>query len=130
MTKSQQAVELKSRQSDPQRRARRDRSFFICHKLPVILLLITLIGLATMAKDGQYYHGSNPEHLASLSTKMNVGQAPVVLGPSPAQRVGRILASKPRASTRTRIQHVPLPVQPVALRLSIRHRSPPALTAL
>lgn len=130
MTQSRKAVEGDSRLRAPQWRTRPDYSSFIYRQLPVILLLVTLAGLATMAKDGQYYHGSNPEHLISLSTKMNVGQAPVVLGPSSSQRMGRILASKLRATTRVRIDYTPLPVQPVALRLSIRHRSPPVVVVL
>lgn len=129
MTKSRQADEFEFHLPASQTRARRG-SFLICHKLPIILLLITLTGLATVAKDGQYYHGSNSEHRVSLSTKMNVAQAPVALSPSSFQRVGTVFASKPPATTRIRIRYTPLPVQPVALRLSIRHRSPPAITVL
>lgn len=129
MIKSRQAEEFKFDPPAVHTRGSRRASLFICHELTVILLLIAVTGLATMAKDGQYFHGSNPEHRASLSTKMNVAQAPVALSPSPSQRVGAILASKPPV-TRIRIRYTPLPVRPVALRLSIRHRSPPAVTVL
>jgi hypothetical protein len=105
-------------------------SFVFCHKLPIILLLITLAGLATVAKDGQYYRGSNPAHESSLSTKMNVTQAPVALGSSPLQRVARIFARKPRPTTRMRIDAAPLRIQPVGLRVSFSHRSPPPVVSL
>lgn len=94
------------------------------------MLLIAIVGLATIAKDGKYYDGSNPEHRSSLSTKMNVTQAPAVLGSSPLERVARIFASKPRPATRAQVHYTPLPVHTVDIRLSFSRRSPPAVVSL
>ncbi|HTU33176.1 MAG TPA: hypothetical protein VMF66_05175 [Candidatus Acidoferrum sp.] len=104
-------------------------SFLIRHKLPIILfLLVAVAGLATIAKDGQCYRGSNPVHQYSLSTKMVDAQTPVVPGSSPLQAVARVVASKPRPTRRMRIDNVPLPAQPVGLQLSFSHRSPPVVS--
>jgi hypothetical protein len=83
-----------------------------------------------MAKDGKYCHGSNAEHRSSLSTKMNVTQPPLVLASSPLQKVARMVASEPRPAARTHIHYAPPPVQPVGLRISFRHRSPPSVVSL
>lgn len=109
--------------------SRPDELFFIRHKLPIVLvLLIFVIGLATLAKDGQCYHEPNLAHQSSLSTKMVDIQAPAVLGSSPLQAVAKIFAYKPRPTRRLRIDQEPLPVQPVGLRLSFSHRSPPPVS--
>lgn len=104
--------------------------FVICHKLPIIILLIALAGLATIAKDGQYYHRSSPSHQAFLSTKMNDTQAPVVVLSSPSQRMVGAIPAKPAPDYRTRIDSTPPLVQPVGLLLCFRHRSPPVVVSL
>lgn len=97
------------------------------NKLAIVLLLVGLAGLATVAKDGQYYPKANPVHQVSLSTKMNLNTVPVLLIHTPLQRVARIFAAKPRASIRRPIEpEVPL-IQPIAVTVSLQHRSPPSL---
>lgn len=106
------------------------RSSLISSKAAIILLLLSLAGLATIAKDGQYYRGGNFAHQSSLSTKMNVTSTPVVLGSAPSERVTRAAVEKPRPAARVRKESEAPPVEPVGLLLSVRHRSPPAFFSL
>jgi len=106
------------------------QSSVICNRIAIILLLVGLAGLATTAKDGKYYHGTNPAHQSSLSTKMNVTQSPITLGSTPLEKVARIIATKPRLVWRTRREPEQLVAESLGLRLSVRHRSPPAFFSL
>jgi hypothetical protein len=44
-------------------------------RLAIIGLLIAVAGLATVAKNGQYFPRANPAHHVSISTKLNVAYA-------------------------------------------------------
>ena len=48
-------------------------------KAVVLVLLFSVAGLATLAKNGQYYPKSNPANQVSISTKMNLAHAPAHL---------------------------------------------------
>jgi hypothetical protein len=97
------------------------------NRLAIVLLLVGLAGLATAAKDGQYYPNPNPARRVSLSTKMNVNSTPAVLNQTPLQKVAQIVAAKPRPSIRKPIEpEVPL-IETIAVTVSLQHRSPPVL---
>jgi len=106
------------------------RSCPIFSKAAIILLLVSLAGLATIAKDGQYYRGANFAHQSSLSTKMNVTLTSAVLGSAPLERVTRTTVEKPRPAARVRKEPEAPPAEPIRLLLSVRHRSPPAFFSL
>ncbi len=103
----------------------RARGWTIVSRLAILLLLVGLTGLATTAKDGQYHRASNLEHQSSLATKMNVPQAPVILGSTELQKVARLMATKPRQAVRARLRAEPLPMESVGVTVSMQHRSPP-----
>jgi len=46
-------------------------------KLVIFALLLAVAGLATMAKNGQYFPDTSPAHYVSISTKLNVAHSPV-----------------------------------------------------
>lgn len=102
-------------------------SRLIVIRLAVVLLLLGLAGLATAAKDGQYYPTTNPARQVSLSTKMNLAHAPVVFTCGPLESVGRLLVPKPRPIFRRPTQPEPLLIQPVGLTETLQLRAPPAL---
>ncbi|HTS10907.1 MAG TPA: hypothetical protein VMH00_02200 [Candidatus Limnocylindrales bacterium] len=98
-------------------------------KLAILLLLVSLAGLATLAKDGQYYPKTNPARYVSMSTKMNVGQPTAVAHPGPLQRTARIVAAHSRPAARRTIEPQPLPTDSVGVTVSLQHRSPPTAIA-
>lgn len=99
----------------------------IFHKFAIILLLLGLAGLATLAKDGQYYPTTNPVRHVSLSTKMNVTHASLVFDREPLEDLARLLTPKPRPAVGRRIEPKPLPIKSVGITVSLQHRSPPAV---
>jgi hypothetical protein len=91
----------------------------------VVLLLISVAGLSTVAKDGQYFPKTNPARFLSMSTKMNLTHAPIVLDGARTQPVVRIAPPLPSVRI-TRIERSePVPVQRISVRVSLQHRSPP-----
>ncbi|GEM_PF-1658334 len=94
-------------------------------KTVILILLLGLTGLATSAKDGQYFRSSKIQHESSLATKMNVPPAPVVLSSVELQKVVRIVAIKPQKTYRARLKPEPLPTESVGVTVAMQHRSPP-----
>jgi hypothetical protein len=97
----------------------------VCSKMVALILLLGLTGLATSAKDAQYFRTSKIEHESSLSTKMNVPPAPVILSSVDIQKVARIIATKPQETYRPRFKPEPLPTESVGVTVAMQHRSPP-----
>jgi hypothetical protein len=97
------------------------------NRVAIVLLLVGLAGLATAAKDGQYYPNRNPERQVSLSTKMNLNSVPAVSSQTPLQKTAQMVVAKPRASIGRPIEpEVPL-IQTIAVTVSLQHRSPPVV---
>lgn len=96
-------------------------------RLAIVLLLIGLAGLATAAKNGQYYPTSNPARLVSISTKMNVTHAPVLPSCGVLRTVTRLVVPKPRTILLRRTESEPLPAESVGLATSLQFRSPPVV---
>src|SRR5215469_5692497 len=96
-------------------------------RLLILSLVLGVAALATVAKDGQYYPTTNPARQISLSTKLNLGHAPVTLTCDPVEDVARLVAPKPRTIFCRRTEVRPLPMQPVWLDETLRLRAPPSL---
>jgi hypothetical protein len=96
-------------------------------KIAIIFLLLGLAGLATLAKDGQYYPSANPARQVALSTKMNVAHAPLLYCCGALENVAHLVPPKPRPLVGRRIEPELLPVESVGLTVSRQHRSPPAV---
>jgi len=94
-------------------------------KFALIFLLFGLAGLATAAKDAQYYPKANPARHVSLATKLNVQHAPVVFGRTHLEKVAQIIAAKPRPIIRRLPEPELLLIEPVAITVTLQHRSPP-----
>lgn len=92
----------------------------------VLLLLIAVVGLYTLAKNGQYFPKTNPVRYVSLSIKMNVAHAPVVIAGDKLQLIARV--APPRLVLRvSRLeQFEATPVQRIGVTVSMQHRSPPS----
>jgi hypothetical protein len=91
----------------------------------VLLLLVAVAGLSTLAKDGQYFPSTNPVCHASLSTKMKVAHAPVVISGDELQPIARVVPPLP-ADRVTRLEQFEVaPVQRISVAVSMQHRSPP-----
>src|SRR5215469_6841996 len=97
---------------------------FAC-KAVVLLLLFTVAGLATFAKNGQYYPKSNPAQHVSVSIKMNVAHSPAHVAEEPLEPVARFLIPQPPLhSPRVQVEEIPTAL-PIGVTVSMQHRSPP-----
>jgi len=93
-------------------------------RLAVVVLLVTVAGLSTLAKDGQYGPRTSPERLVSLSTKMNVA-APVAFNRQPRQPVVHLVPPPPPVrAARAKDFEDPL-IEKIGWSVSMQHRSPP-----
>ena len=91
----------------------------------IVLLLVSVVTLSTLAKNGQYFPRTNPVRHASLSTKMKVAQAPVIFAGDALRLVARI-APPPLAFQVTRLEKFEItPIRSISVALSMQHRSPP-----
>ena len=92
--------------------------------VPVVLLLIAVAGLATAAKNGQYYPQTTSAHRVSMATKMNLTRASCDTESEPP----RIVTEIPVLDRPERVAFVMPPVPaniPIGVRVSTQHRSPP-----
>jgi len=102
------------------------RSSRLSARVLIFFLLFTVAGLATMAKNGQYFPRTNPARHASLSTKMNVTHAPVISDGHQWTAVERISLPQPPLGS-VRVEEAPGPsVSPIGVTVSMQLRSPPA----
>lgn len=94
-------------------------------KAVVLLLLFTVAGLATFAKNGQYYPKSNPAQHISVSIKLNVAHSPAHAAEKPLQPVARFLIPQPPLHPpRMQVEEIPTAL-PIGVTVSMQHRSPP-----
>jgi hypothetical protein len=97
----------------------------IITRATILILLFSVAGLATLAKDGQYFPKTNPARYVSISTKMNDAHSPVLSVGEPLQPFVATFPLQPRIRvSRVEIPQVP-PVKQIAVRVSMQHRSPP-----
>jgi hypothetical protein len=95
----------------------------------VLLLLVSVVGLSTLAKDGQYFPTTTSARHVSLSTKMNVAHAPTLPSADKLRAVARIAPPPPAVRVTHLEQFETAPVQRISLTVSMQHRSPPAYLA-
>jgi hypothetical protein len=94
-------------------------------KTTILVLLFTVAGLATLAKNGQYYPKSDPARNVSISTKMNVSHSPMhVVGEQ--QTVALLFSVLPALRTARVRNAEDLRKPPIGVVVSMQHRSPPA----
>lgn len=99
----------------------------VANALLILLLLIAVMALSTLAKEGQYYPRTNPAGRAALSTKMNVAHAPIAISHDDLQPVSRVSPPPPAARVTRLEQFETAPVQKISVTVSMQHRSPPRL---
>jgi hypothetical protein len=95
-------------------------------KATILLLLFTVAGLATLAKNGQYYPKSNPAKYVSISTKMNVVVQPSAhLNNQQLQPTTRFSPPHPQFPLAWVQPLQPPAVRTISVTVSMQHRSPP-----
>lgn len=98
-------------------------------KTAIVVLLFSVAGLATLAKNGQYYPQSNPVHQVSVTIKMNLAHSPVHITGCELQRAATIVPTRLPMQV-LRVASVPAPlVLRIGLTVSMQHRSPPSARA-
>jgi hypothetical protein len=100
-------------------------------KLVIFALLLAVAGLATMAKNGQYFPEASAAHYVSISTKMNVAHPPLHFGGDDLQPVARFFSLQlpMRAIRRVEKPTAPPLILKVCLTDSKQLRAPPAARA-
>src|SRR5271156_4895930 len=91
----------------------------------VLLLLVAVVGLFTLAKSGQYFPRTNPVRHVSVSIKMNVAHAPVVILGEKLEPVARVAPPPPTLRVTRLEQFEVAPAQRISVPVSMQHRSPP-----
>jgi hypothetical protein len=104
-------------------------SFFV--KAVLITLLFAVAGLATMAKNGQYFPQDSSAHYVSLSTKMNVAHSSIQFVVDDLQQpVTRLFSLQVPMRTEWAVPPAaPLSVNTVCLFDTGQLRAPPAARA-
>ena len=96
----------------------------------ILLLLAAVPGLSTFAKDGQYFPRTNPVRQVSLSIKMNVAHAPVVIASDQLETVAKAVPPPPSIGVSRLEQFKTAPISSIGTSLSMQHRYPPSQTRL
>jgi hypothetical protein len=95
--------------------------FIICS------LLVAVAGLATMAKNGQYFPETSAAHYVSISTKMNVAHPPVLFAGDHLQPAALLFTPQPpMRAIRVDRAAAPPPIVQLCLIDSKQLRAPPA----
>lgn len=96
-------------------------------RIVVSLLLFTVAGLSTMAKDGKYYPNKKSAQHVSLSTKMDMVSPSIVLDRGPQQWVIDLVQSRPRVCLARIVDFAAPRIESVGVVVSMQLRSPPQL---
>lgn len=91
----------------------------------IVVLLFAVAGLATLAKNGQYFPSANPAHQVSISTKLNVASARVSLAIDDVQPAIPVALAMPLFTVTPLEPFEPSLPSRLASTISMQHRSPP-----
>jgi len=95
----------------------------------VLVLLLTVAGLSTLAKNSQYYSHRTETRFVNIASKMKVAKSPLVFERVPLQPVCRLVPPPPEYTEPVRIEP-PMPaIQPIGLLVSPLRRPPPVVLA-
>ena len=109
--------------ANPVARAAQPRRVYL--KVAVVILLVAIAGFSTLAKNTQYYSGSNPAHYINISSKMKVSHLPVVIDRTSLHPIVRFVPPQPEMRA-SRIVEEEIPALPsIGVSVSLQHRSPP-----
>lgn len=116
---------MKMDTSETNQRAEKRLRVGLLTRATIVVLLFSVAGLATLAKNGQYFPKTNPARYVSISTKMNIALSPVLSAGEPLQPVVASFPPQPATrANRVEITKIP-PVERIGVRISMQHRSPP-----
>ncbi|HVB59449.1 MAG TPA: hypothetical protein VNE63_23835 [Candidatus Acidoferrales bacterium] len=120
---------MKMEDSETDQRAEKRLRVGLLARATILILLFSVAGLATLAKDGQYFPKTNPARYVSISTKMNVALSPVLSAGEPLQPV--VASFPPQPAMRVNRVEIPQapPIERIGVRVAMQHRSPPLFLA-
>jgi hypothetical protein len=94
-------------------------------RIAVVLLLFSVAGLATLAKNAQYLPKSNSVRYISCATKMKAAQSALEVDQEPLRLVARVIPVRPAHRLSRLDEPESPPIQLFGLTVSPQHRSPP-----
>jgi len=95
-------------------------------KLTVLILLISVAGLATGAKNSLYYPQNNSVHYLSIGSKAKVAASPAQIDRSPLYPVAKLVPPRPATQLAPEKKTEAPPIQPLCVTVALQHRSPPS----
>ncbi|MGH9747778.1 MAG: hypothetical protein ACRD59_16915 [Candidatus Acidiferrales bacterium] len=109
----------------------RKRYRLVLIRFAVVMLLASLAGFATLAKNTQYLPKSNPARFLSIASKMKADCSSIdVEPPLPQARImagSAALPAQPELFVRLFQEQDSRFVEPIGIFVSSRHRAPPVL---
>jgi hypothetical protein len=109
--------------SNLQLRNRRDQ---LLTKLTVMVLLISVAGLATGAKNSLYYPQNNSVHYLSIGSKAKVAASPAQIDRNPLHPVAKLTPPRPATRLAPENKTEAPPIQRLCVTVALQHRSPPS----
>jgi hypothetical protein len=94
-------------------------------RITILVLLFAVAGLATGAKNSQYYPHTNSVHYLSSSSKAKVAPAPVLTDRNLLRPVAKVIPLQPAIQTGHENQTEAPPVQQLCVTIALQLRSPP-----
>jgi hypothetical protein len=98
----------------------------ILTKMTVLILLISVAGLATGEKNSLYYPQTISVHYISIDSKAKVAASPARIARSPLHPVAKLIAPRPATRIAPENKTEAPPIQRLCVTVALQHRSPPS----
>jgi hypothetical protein len=94
-------------------------------KLTVLILLVSVAGLATGAKNSLYYPQNASVHYLSIGSKAKVAASPAQIDRSPLRLIAKLVPPRPAIRVAPEKKTEAPPIQHLCVTVALQHRSPP-----
>ena len=96
-------------------------------KLTVLILLVSVAGLATGAKNSLYYPRNISVHYLSIASKAKVAASATQIDRNPLHPVGKLVPLRPLTRIAPENKTEAPPIQRLCVTVALQHRSPPSV---
>ena len=96
-------------------------------KLMVLILLVSVAGLETGAKNSLYYPRNISVHYLSIGSKVKVAASPAQIDRSPLHLIAKLSPPRPLTRIAPENKTEAPPIQRLCVTVALQHRSPPSV---
>ncbi|MFZ0909245.1 MAG: hypothetical protein WCC76_18720 [Candidatus Acidiferrales bacterium] len=96
-------------------------------KLTALILLVSVAGLATGAKNSLYYPQDTSVHYLSIGSKAKVAASPAQIDRSPLRLIAKLVPPRPAIRVAFEKKTEAPPIQRLCVTVALQHRSPPSV---